>query len=199
MSLAALADSRQLSRALSAPDLKMRSDRRNEITARLRTGVPLAAEREFYEAAFRRLVAAREETFPGRLRADELGRQLLEEAASKELVVLDLLLPSLSQRTTAEAECLACLRLGLTAVALERFRTAHAEQYPALLSELAPDYLSAAPADPFDSHCLRYQQRGAGYVLYSIGPDRQDNSGQPKNGKTGDIVLTVVTPASAGK
>jgi hypothetical protein len=194
LDLAALADPKQLLLALSAPDLKMPADRRSQITARLQQGEMLIAEREFFESCFRRLMAARQQPFPARLQSDELGRQLKAEALDKKLVVLDLLLPSLGRRTTAEAECLARLRLGWTAVALEQFRAAHGGQYPVTLSELTPEYLSTPPADPFDGQSLRFQKQGSGYTLYSIGPDLKDNAGERlKHGKDGDMVFAVAT------
>lgn len=195
MDLAALANPQQLLFALPAPDLKMPADRRSKITARLEKGENLTAEREFFEAAFRRLMAARQLPFPARLKTDALGRQLVAEALEKKLFVLDLLLPSLGRRTGVEAECLAQLRLGWTAVALEQFRAAHENRYPAALSELTAEYLSAIPTDPFDGQPLRYQKKGSGYMLYSIGPDLKDNAGERKHGKDGDIVFAVITPA----
>ena len=45
--------------------------------------------------------------------------------------------------------------------------------------------------DPFDGQPLRYREKGTGYLLYSIGPDLKDDSGERMNGK--DIVLAVVT------
>jgi len=195
MSLAALADPQQLLRALAAPDLKMPADRRSQIPVRLRQGEPLTAERDFFEASFRRLMVARQEPFPARLKSDVLGHELVTEALDKKLVVLDLVLPSLGRRTAIEAECLARLRLGWTAVALEQFRAAHGNRYPASLSELTPDYLSATPADPFCGQPLRYQKKGAGYALYSVGPDLKDDSGERKKGKDGDVVFAVITPS----
>jgi len=194
MSLAALSDPQQLLRALSAPDLKMPDNRRSQITSRLQSDGKLIAERDFFENCFSRLMAARRLPFPARLKSDELGRQLVTEALDRKLVVLDLLLPSLGRRTTVEAECLAQLRLGWTAVALEQFRAAHGEAYPVSLSELTPEYLIATPVDPFDDQPLRYEKKGRGYMLYSIGPDLKDNSGQRKHGKDGDIVFAVISP-----
>jgi hypothetical protein len=62
------------------------------------------------------------------------------------------------------------------------------------LSELTPNYLDATLTDPFDGQPLRYRKQGAGYVLYSIGPDLKDNSGERMTAKGGDLVFTVVTP-----
>ena len=144
-------------------------------------------------------MAARQEPFPTRLKSDVLGHELVTEALDKKLVVLDLVLPSQGRRTAVEAECLARLRLGWTAVALEQFRATHGNRYPASLSELTPDYLGATPADPFDGQPLRYQKKGAGYALYSIGPDLKDDSGERKKGNNGDIVFTVLAPARANR
>jgi hypothetical protein len=52
--------------------------------------------------------------------------------------------------------------------------------------------------DPFSDEELRYREEGNGYVLYSIGPDRQDDGGtkqlslNPKAEKPkGDIIFAV--------
>lgn len=140
------------------------------------------------------IVSARQAPFPARLKADDLGHQLVVEALDKKLFVLDLMLPSLGRRTAIEAECLARLRLGCTAMALEQFRAAHGNRYPATSSELTPNYLSATPADPFDGQPLRYHQKSSGYALYSIGPDLKDDSGERKNGKEADFVFSVTPP-----
>ena len=41
-----------------------------------------------------------------------------------------------------------------------------------------PEYLAAIPADPFDGKPLRYKKAQKGYVIYSIGLDRQDDGGK---------------------
>jgi hypothetical protein len=196
MGLVALGDPGQLLRGLMAPDLKMTADRRRLIISRLESGKPLIEERAFFEGSFRQLMAARKQPFPQRLQADDLGRQLVEEAAGRKLFVLDLLLPSLGRRTSAEAECLARLRIGATALALERYHAAHTNRYPAGLVELVPEYLKTAPSDPFDGEPLRYHPKSDSYALYSIGPDLKDNHGEPKRGREGDIVFAVVSPTS---
>jgi hypothetical protein len=76
-------------------------------------------------------------------------------------------------------------------VALFRFKKDHGS-FPATLAELTPVYLAAIPADPFGGKPLHYAlQDGAGFQLYSVGPDLQDNHGVPaKNigAFQGDIV-----------
>ena len=153
----------------------------------------LKAEHDYLETSFQQLLSARKETFPDRLKTADLIQQRATEAANQGLLFCGWSLPSLTGAVRREATCLANLRLAVTAVALEQFRAAHDNRYPASLSELTPKYLDAPLMDPFDGQPLRYRKQDAGYVLYSIGPDLKDDGGKPMNGKGGDIVFTVVT------
>lgn len=66
-----------------------------------------------------------------------------------------------------------------TAFALRAYRLEHGT-YPAQLTELTPAYLTTIPADPFaDTAPLQYKKTATGYLLYSIGPDGNDNNGTP--------------------
>jgi hypothetical protein len=48
---------------------------------------------------------------------------------------------------------------------------------PKTLNELCPKYLASIPGDPFDtSQPLRYRLPGAEYMLYSVGPNKIDDS-----------------------
>ena len=67
----------------------------------------------------------------------------------------------------------------LVALALRAYRLENGT-YPANLLALAPKYLKAIPTDGFGKgEILRYQKQGAGYKLWSIGPDKQDNNATP--------------------
>lgn len=69
--------------------------------------------------------------------------------------------------------------LALVALALRAYRLENGT-YPDNLASLVPQYLKAIPSDGFGSgEALRYQKQGAGYKLWSIGPDKQDNNGKP--------------------
>ena len=154
----------------------------------------LKEEQGYFENTFQQLLSARQEAFPNRLKADELLRQRAAKAAGQRLLFNGSLWGGVAGAASREAYCLANLRLALTAVALEQFRVVHDNRYPATLSELTPKYLAATPMDPFDGRPLRYRKQGAGYVLYSIGPDLKDDGGKRMNGRGGDMVFTVVTP-----
>lgn len=82
------------------------------------------------------------------------------------------------ERLTFEFHCnQADLRCAVVMVAVERFRQAN-QRWPRTLTELVPGYLSQVPLDPFDAAPLRYGPTENGVVIYSIGPDGQDNGGK---------------------
>jgi RNA polymerase sigma factor (sigma-70 family) len=154
----------------------------------------LKDEQSYLETTFQQLLAARKEAFPERLKNAAAVQQRATEASNGELLLNNSWLTGYPGIVGREARCLANSRLALTAVALEKFRAAHNNRYPATLSELTPNYLDMTPTDPFDSQPLRYRKQGAGYVLYSIGPDLKDDGGKRMNGNGGDLVFAVVTP-----
>jgi len=69
-------------------------------------------------------------------------------------------------------------------------------RYPTKLSDLSPQYLASAPADPFGGKMLRYctTDGGKSCILYSVGPDLRDDHGRPistrnvSSDSRGDIV-----------
>jgi hypothetical protein len=171
-------------------------ERRNRMAESLQGG-KLQAEAHLFEQTTMKLMEARQQPFPDRLRADDLVCRQIADAESKQLVLIDFLLSGWKTGAAKEAECLASLRLGLTAIALEQFRAVHEHRYPATLSELTPSLFAATPTDPYDGHPLRYKPKDDGYVLYSIGPDLKDDFGQGLKGKRGDIVFTRMAPTKA--
>jgi hypothetical protein len=70
----------------------------------------------------------------------------------------------------------AVLRVVVVALALERYRLAE-QHWPDQLRELTPAYLPDVPLDPYDGRELRYKKLSDGVLVYSIGPDEQDNGG----------------------
>jgi len=73
------------------------------------------------------------------------------------------------------------LRTAEAALAVERYRLVHPNALPDSLSQLVPQFLDTAPADPFDGKPLHFKKLSPkGYVVYSIGRNRQDDGGAPK-------------------
>jgi hypothetical protein len=98
-----------------------------------------------------------------------------------------------------DAENSARLRTAATALAIERYRLKHGGKQPETLSALVPEYLSAMPIDPFTGEALQYRKQADGFVVFSVGADRQDDGGMAtvakKRGASGasaaDICFTV--------
>lgn len=80
-------------------------------------------------------------------------------------------------RQTLVPDILVYDRTSQIAVAIERYRRAHADAAPATLNELIPRYLQAIPEDPLVGRPLRFRPLPDGYVVYSVGPDGKDDGG----------------------
>jgi hypothetical protein len=150
---------------------------------------------EFSLDYFSNMLAVADMPFPQSLDADSGPK--IETAKARQLVLSSMLLPALSALPTKEAEVAARLRVAQTALAVERYRLDHANALPGSLSELTPALLKAVPADPFDGQPLRYKKLpGKGYVIYSVGRNRQDDQGSSspideKKSQPLDITFTV--------
>ena len=67
--------------------------------------------------------------------------------------------------------------IGLVVMALAGHKAANGT-YPQTLDSLTPKYLRKIPPDLFVDKPLKYQRRGEGYVLYSVGPNMKDDGGK---------------------
>ncbi len=81
-------------------------------------------------------------------------------------------------------------RTMLVALAVERYRWRHNGQLPDRLEQLAPDLLPTLPPDPFDDNPLRYKRLPAGFMVYSIGPDRLMTADWSRGRNTANKFLT---------
>ena len=167
----------------------MKPEAREKWVACLQNAGNFKAEVQYYESTFSELMAARSESYPARLKTDAFIRRRTNEAKKSGMAMNDLLMPGRVGTASKEAECLAHFRLGIAAIALEQFRSAHGKHYPATLSDLPAQHSPDALIDPFDGQPLRYQQKGQGYLLYSIGTNLSDDSGERARGQ--DIVFEV--------
>ena len=71
------------------------------------------------------------------------------------------------------------LRMLIVKLAIRAYQWENNDQLPASLQELVPQYLPDVPIDPFGGKELNYRLEGNKYVLYSCGPDEDDDGGQP--------------------
>jgi len=91
-------------------------------------------------------------------------------------VMVRMLMPACGRVIQLDTENWARSRTARVALAAERHRLARGD-LPGQLADLVPAYLASVPKDPFDGAPLRYKRLDAGFVVYSVGPDRQDDGG----------------------
>lgn len=66
-------------------------------------------------------------------------------------------------------------------LAIRAFQLEH-DRLPKTLDELTPTYLPELPADPFGGSRFGYlPAQQDGYILYSYGPDGDDDRGEPRS------------------
>jgi hypothetical protein len=101
----------------------------------------------------------------------------VEATAKEQPTLVRLLAPALRTLTTAARRSQVDLRCAIAAIAAERYRREKG-QWPENLEALRKGrYLKQVPTDVFDGEPLRMHRLEDGLVIYSIGPDGQDNRG----------------------
>jgi hypothetical protein len=88
-----------------------------------------------------------------------------------------LFLPALDAASAAQDRGNIRLELVRLAAALAVFRAEHNREYPAKLDELVPTVLDKLPVDHFHAKPFVYRRTKNGYLLYSTGPNGQDDGG----------------------
>jgi hypothetical protein len=102
--------------------------------------------------------------------------QTVKRERTANTLFIGLLVPGSAKVGVAFARSRASLRCAIIALAAERFRLAH-QRWPKELAELSLTFIKGVPTDPYDGHPLRLAVLDDGIVIYSIGPDLQDNGG----------------------
>jgi hypothetical protein len=114
---------------------------------------------------------------PENLRAGAYLARVGEASVKHRRTLSGLVLSGYASTARRENEGTAMQHLALTALAIERFAGANGH-FPNQLADLADKLLSSeALEDPFSGFALIYRPTEHGYILYSVGPDRQDNGG----------------------
>ncbi len=157
-----------------------------------------ASEHDFYLKWMDEAVVATTLPYPQSLDAFEQWNRRVEEAKARAHEISASLLANFSRyvlvRPTDNA---ARLRVAQVALAVERYRLAHANAAPDSLSQLVPDWLERVPLDPYDGQPVRYIKASPrDYIVYSVGRDRVDNGGKVSPGASGnddgfDLVFAV--------
>ncbi|MEM9415798.1 MAG: hypothetical protein AAGA29_10025 [Planctomycetota bacterium] len=104
---------------------------------------------------------------------------------------MNVMLPALGAARNTEVRNATHEQVVFVALQCERYRLATGD-IPASLEALVPDYLDETPLDPIDGEPLRYRTTDAGFVVYSVGTDLEDNGGVTHDFQDGgDIAVGV--------
>jgi hypothetical protein len=137
--------------------------------------IDMVIVRRNYPAYFRLLTALVEiAKLPAQERLPQI--ELLERQARQLPKEFTAWFQSTAHSADAFSRNEAWLRCAIAGIAAERFRLAHGS-WPDSLSALTPEFLLETPIDPFDGQPLRLRQRKDSLVIYSIGPDGNDDGG----------------------
>jgi hypothetical protein len=145
------------------------------------------------EQTFEQVLAHLNEPYPTRLKLIEAICAEQERDATKKncaMAVLDA--GGIASSLRREVNAVLSLRLAQTGIALEQFRLAHTDHYPANLGELQPKYLKTVPTNPVNGNSLEYYTQGSGYLL------RGESLAEPSNARTNKaaehMTFRVVSP-----
>ncbi len=133
---------------------------------------------------------------PGNLRAGAYLARVGEASTERRRTLSGLLISSYVGVARRQNAGIAIQQIALAAMALEKF--AHETgSLPQSLTEITPRFLAGVPDDPFSGSPLKYRRTDRGYVIYSVGPDRQDDGGlevppeRQSSAKSFDITFVV--------
>lgn len=113
--------------------------------------------------------------------------------AASELVaefILCIMLPALDPGVSLWLQDNTTHQLETVALALALYRL-NEGTFPAALTDLVPRYLGDVPDDPYSDGPLIYRPEGAGYLLYSVHADREDDGGLDEPNRDADMVIRV--------
>lgn len=118
-------------------------------------------------------------------------RALVTEKVSG--VLTSLLLPAVQAVFAAADRAEQKFDLARVSLALGAYRTQHG-RYPEVLDNLVPEFLAELPQDRFGSTGLRYEVIEDQVLLYSLGPDQQDDLGSDLNTNGQDDISVHLPP-----
>jgi hypothetical protein len=110
---------------------------------------------------------------------DELEKLAPCRRLSPPAVMTAILMPVFTKADLRRDYAIATLRVGRIALLLKTYR-AREGAYPESLDSLADLADRAFSVDPFSAKPFRYERRGEGFIVYSIGPNLKDDGGKPR-------------------
>jgi hypothetical protein len=113
-------------------------------------------------------------------------------------VLISMLFPATDAAFTAERRNQTNRSLVVLGLSLADYRDEH-QRFPNRLDQLVPKHIDRVPIDVMWGESFTYKRTDAGYVLYGLGEDGQDDGGSATDTGDGplDFVITVPQKKSA--
>ncbi|MCX6993852.1 MAG: hypothetical protein NT011_12025 [Kiritimatiellaeota bacterium] len=111
--------------------------------------------------------------------AETIRNHPTDQQIPRYCILTRLIFPSLDRVPTRKAEHDAAIAVARVGLGLKLFKQKNGA-YPDTLDKLAPEFLENIPVDPFTGKALIYRKVDGGFMLYSLGPNQQDDNGTPK-------------------
>jgi hypothetical protein len=108
-------------------------------------------------------------------------------------VLISLLLPAMNAAFTAERRDQTMQSLVILGLALADYRDLH-QRFPDRLDQLAPKHIDRVPLDAMWGEPLTYKRTEAGYVLYALGRNGQDDGGSTSDTGDGPLDFVLAVP-----
>lgn len=137
----------------------------------------LPAVRTWQRAAMLRHMTRAVEIAKMPLEQQEQEMEKLDAAAKIQPLLVRLLCPAVGKVAAADRRSRVDLRCAVVAVAAEHYRQTK-KKWPASLEALREaGHLAQIPMDLYDGQPLRMRRTDEGLLIYSVGPDGEDNGG----------------------
>lgn len=121
---------------------------------------------------------------------DELA-DLMKSTPNRIIFMMSAMMtPAYSRGVEAFARSASQRDLADAAIAAERFRRQHGK-WPDKLEQLVPDFLPAAPVDPFNNQPLKLIATPVEFKVYSVGQDGKDDGGDISGDNPADIGFAI--------
>ncbi|MCX6991889.1 MAG: hypothetical protein NT011_01975 [Kiritimatiellaeota bacterium] len=117
--------------------------------------------------------------------ADVLKQKPIDKQIPRYAFITRLSLPNFDKISVKVTQHQAQMEICRVGLALKLFEQKNGA-YPDTLNKLAPEFLDTIPVDPFTGKALIYRKAKAGFILYSLGPNLQDDNGTPPTPKWDD-------------
>ena len=111
--------------------------------------------------------------------ADILKQQPIDNQIPRYAFIARISLPKFDALYEKVAAHEAQVNICRVALGLKLFKQKNGA-YPDALDKLAPEFIENIPVDPFTGKALIYRKVEAGFILYSLGPNQQDDNGIPR-------------------